>query len=314
MTKMHIPQFLTPGDKVLVVSPSGKIDGEIVDRGMTVLSKWGLVPVCGTSCKSSCGRFAGDDDARFLDLKNALSSADVKAVFCSRGGYGAVRLLERLSDDMIAARPKWLVGYSDITLLHAAFRKAGIVSLHAPMMKHLAEDKDDRASGLLRDMLFGKWPAYTVEGHPLNRPGTAVAPLFGGNLSVLSGLRGTPFDVIKKGDILFVEDIAERPYHVERMFYNLKLSGVLPSLSGLIVGQFTDYVEDSSLGMTVYEMIRNMVAAYDYPVCFGFPVGHVKDNFPMPEGMPVRLSVTAKRVVLTPEIDDVKYRNHEYVD
>lgn len=298
---MYIPEFLKQGDKVMVVSPSGKIDSEIVDRGMAVLAEWGLDPVCGCSGKSVCGRFAGDDKARFLDLKDAWQSDEIKAVFCSRGGYGAIRLLDKITDDMIAARPKWFVGYSDITLLHAAHRRAGVVSLHAPMMKHLAEDKNDRASGLLREVLFGRFSGYTVPGHPLNRPGSTVGPLFGGNLSVLSGLRGTPYDQIKEGDILFVEDIAERPYHLERMFYNLKLGGVLRSLSGLIVGRFTDYEEDCSLGMTVYEMIKNMVAEYDYPVCFGFPVGHVKENFPMPEGMPVQLSVTTEQVALTPE-------------
>ena len=295
---MQRPEFLKRGDRVIVISPSGKIDREIVKRGMAVLSEWGLNAVCGVSCNSEYGRFAGDDNARLSDLKEALLSGDIKAVFCSRGGYGAVRLLEGISDETIAFSPKWLVGYSDISLLHAAFRKAGVVSLHAPMMKHLAEEKNDLSSKLLREMLFGDFTGYSSEGHVLNRQGHATGTLFGGNLSVLFGLRGTPYDQIKKGDILFVEDTGERPYHIERMFYNLKLSGLLASLSGLIVGQFTDYKEDLSIGMTVYEMINEMVRDYDYPVCFNYPVGHVKNNWPMPEGMEMNLTVTKDKVVL----------------
>ncbi len=298
---MQIPEFLKAGDKVMLISPSGKIEEEIVKRGMNVLSDWGLDPIRGMACLSRCGRFAGDDNARFSDLESALLSENIKAVFCSRGGYGAVRLLEKISDKMISSLPKWLIGYSDITLLHAAFRKAGIISLHAPMMKHLAEEKDDISSNMLRDILFGNFISYTIEKHVLNRQGNACGTLFGGNLSVLLGLRGTPYDQIKKGDILFVEDIGERPYHLERMFYNLKLGGVLESLSGLIVGQFTDYKEDLSMGMTVYEMISNMIKDYGYPVCFNFPIGHVKNNWPMLEGMKMNLVVTERNVVLTPD-------------
>ena len=179
---MQIPEFLKTGDKVMVISPSGKIEEEIVKKGMDVLSDWGLDPIPGMACLSRCGRFAGDDNVRFSDLKSALFSENIKAIFCSRGGYGAVRLLDKISDKMIFSLPKWLIGYSDITLLHAAFRKAGIISLHAPMMKHLAEEKDDVSSNMLRDILFGNFVSYTVGKHVLNRQGNACGTLFGAHI------------------------------------------------------------------------------------------------------------------------------------
>lgn len=295
---MQRPDFLTTGDRIMIVSPSGKVDPGYVEGAMQTFREWGFDPVAGEFALSECGRFAGDDKSRLYDLQEVLCDDKVKAIFCSRGGYGAIRLLDEISSEWISDRPKWLIGYSDITALHALFRREGVMSLHAPMAKHLTVDKEDEASHALRNFLLGNQSGYGVDGHPLNHPGWAEGVLFGGNLSVLFGLRGTLYDQIKPGDILFIEDIAERPYHIERMMYNLRMGGILENLSGLIVGRFTDYEEDLSMGRTLYETISEMTRSYGYPVCFGFPVGHVSRNLPMPEGAKTRLSVEKDRVEL----------------
>ena len=295
---MKRPEYLKQGDKIAIISPSGKVERRYIEGAERTLREWGLEPIIAMHCLSECGRFAGKDEARLQDLKEVLCNPSIRAVLCSRGGYGAIRLLEKIDTSWISDNPKWLIGYSDISALHAIFRKAGVISLHAPMAKHLTDNSDNMPAIVMRDLLFGKWPVYRTKTHPLNRFGKSEGMLFGGNLSVLFGLRGTPYDQISEGDILFIEDIAERPYHLERMMYNLKMSGILSKLSGFIVGKFTDYEEDLSIGKTVYEMMAEMVAPYDYPVCFDFPIGHVPMNFPIPESAEAQLTVSENGAVL----------------
>ncbi|MCP9612411.1 S66 peptidase family protein [Coprobacter tertius] len=295
---MKRPEYLKQGDKIAIISPSGKVERRYIEGAERTLREWGLEPIIAMHCLSECGRFAGKDEARLQDLKEVLCNPSIRAVLCSRGGYGAIRLLEKIDTSWISDNPKWLIGYSDISALHAIFRKAGVISLHAPMAKHLTDNSDNMPAIVMRDLLFGKWPVYRTKTHPLNRFGKSEGTLFGGNLSVLFGLRGTPYDQISEGDILFIEDIAERPYHLERMMYNLKMSGILSKLSGFIVGKFTDYEEDLSIGKTVYEMMAEMVAPYDYPVCFDFPIGHVPMNFPIPESAEAQLTVSENGAVL----------------
>lgn len=288
-----IPPPLRSGDKIMIVSPAGKVDSGFVSGAEKRLKGWGFAPVRGKHCTGEYGRFSGTLNERLDDLSAALSDPSVKAVLCSRGGYGAVQLLDRLDLGKLMPEPKWLIGYSDITLLHACFGAAGVASLHGPMCRHLCEaGENDVASARLKDILSGVFPEYRLPVHPFNRCGDASGRLAGGNLSVLQGLRGTRFDFDPAGTILFLEDIGEAPYRIERMLYNLKLSGVFSELVGLIVGQFTNYDEDLSLGHTIYEMIAGMVGGYDYPVCFDFPVGHVTANYPLIQGAGTRLSVT----------------------
>lgn len=294
MKNIRVPLPLKQGDKIMIVSPSGKVEERFIAGAEKRLASWGFAPVRGKYCAGSFGRFSGSREERLSDLMTAVSDETVKGVFCSRGGYGAVQLLDRFASSIGTVPPKWLIGYSDITLLHACFRWAGVASMHAPMCRHLYEtDEEDEASCWMKKILSGSFPVYDLPSHPLNRPGTAEGRLAGGNLSVLYGLRGTRFDFDPEGTILFLEDIGEAPYRVERMMYNLELGGVLSRLSGLIVGQFTGYSEDPSLGYSVYEMFAEMVRPYDYPVCFDFPVGHVKDNYPVIIGGSTRLSVTS---------------------
>lgn len=277
-----MPPFLQPGDSVAIVSPSGNIDAKYLDGMASRLKSWGLDVLIGSFADAEYGRFAGTDDLRLYDLQAALDAPNIKAIFCSRGGYGCVHLLDRINWTHFRKSPKWLIGFSDITILHAAIQHQGFCSIHAPMARHFTEeDENDKSVCFLKDFLFGEKLNYVIPAHPLNRLGKTTKKLIGGNLSVLCGLRGTPFDLIPENAILFIEDIGEKPYQVERMLYNLKLGGIPEKLSGLIIGQFTEYEEDPLMMQSLYENIASLVAEYDYPVCFDFPVGHVTENYPL---------------------------------
>ena len=296
---MYRPQFLCPGDSVSIVSPASIINPDYVKGATGVLESWSLGVTVSSHCLDHSGVYSGTIDERMNDFRHALYDPAVKAVLCSRGGYGAVHLLDGLTDD-IARNPKWIIGFSDISALHALCVSRGVMSLHAPMCKHLTtEPADNRCTHYLRQILFGEIPEYKENPHPLNRCGEGRGMLVGGNMAVLCGLIFTPYDIFLPGTVLFIEDIAETPYKIERMLYNLKLSGRLASLSGLIVGRFTEYTENEGLGGTLYELIRKMVDEYDYPVCFDFPVGHVSDNLPMIEGADVVFSVGERSVDLS---------------
>ena len=286
------PRPLRRGDRIAIVSPAGIIKPQVVYNCLPILADRGWIPYVGLNTFNREGTYAGTDDERYEDLEAALLDPDTRAILCARGGYGAVHLLERLDKLPLRDDPKWVVGYSDISALHALMTRKGIKSIHAPMTKHIAENlgRDDD-SLLLFSELEGATPDIEVEGHWLNRPGHAEGLLVGGNLAVISALVSTPFDVIRPGRILFIEDIAEPIYKVERILYTLLLSGALSSLAGLIVGQFTDYAPDRN-SQTMEEMISRMVAPFGFPVAYGFPVGHVNHNVPMICSSTVRLDVT----------------------
>jgi muramoyltetrapeptide carboxypeptidase len=244
------------------------------------------------------GRFSGTAEERLSDLQTAMDDENLRLIFCSRGGYGAVHLLEKLNFDKLKKSPKWLVGYSDITALHQLFLHHGLVSLHAPMAKHLTEDSLNDASGYLNDILFDRLPHYMVESHPLNIDGEAKGTLFGGNLAVFYSLMATPYITIPRDGILFIEDIGERPHQIDRMFRTLKLSGIFGKIKGLLVGSFTDCVEDPLMSGSIYELIRGIVEEYKIPVAFGFPVGHTAGNYPLLYGGKVKLVVSSRQVEL----------------
>jgi muramoyltetrapeptide carboxypeptidase len=248
------------------------------------------------------------------DLQKALDDESAKAILCSRGGYGAVHLVGKLDFTRFKQYPKWIIGFSDITILHNLMQHEGFASLHAPMARHLTvEAANDFCTLALKDILFGQFTidraksvtpekegfSYTNAPHKLNHKGIATGTLRGGNLAVAYGLRGTPWDIPAEGTILFIEDVGERPHAVERMMYNLKLGGVLEKLSGLIIGQFTEYEENRSLGKELYGALADLVKEYDYPICFGFDVGHVSRNLPLINGANVTLGVSNNEVKLT---------------
>lgn len=293
------PRPLQRGDRVAILSPSSIIKPQTVYNAMPVLAEQGWTVYVGEHTFDRSGTYAGTDSARYTDLETALLDPDTRAIICSRGGYGAVHLLEKLDSLPLRDDPKWIVGYSDISALHALMTKHGIMSIHAPMCKHIAEHGGrDQDSRRLFSLLCGDTPDVTASSHPLNRPGSATGRLTGGNLAVIAGLIGSPFDVITPGSILFIEDIAEPIYKVERILYNLRLNGSLEKLGGLIVGRFTDYTPSRD-DETMESMIARLVEPYGYPVAFGIPVGHVDHNIPMLCGSTVTLSVTPTLTTLT---------------
>ena len=292
MEQIIFPSPLTKGDKIAIISPASHILPDYVDGACNAIAQMGFQPVVSTHCKGQCGGYSGTIEQRLADFLEALHNPEVKAILCSRGGYGVVHLLEYLSADDIAENAKWLIGFSDISALHAAMVASGVASIHASMAKHLTQFGGvDEATVALFNILQGKLPTYQTPSHTFNKPGTATGTLTGGNMAVLCGLLDTDFDLLSRGDILFIEDVGEEVYKIERMLYNLRLSGVLPMIKGLIMGRFTDYRNPDGNGDSMEQMVKRMVEPYDIPVAFDFPVGHVDENMPLIEGAQVTLTV-----------------------
>ena len=294
---MLFPKPLSTGDKVAIVSPASAVRPAYIDAARATLSGWGYIPSEGRHCRDTRGTYSGTAEQRAADLREALTDPEVRAVLCSRGGYGAVHLLDSLPYDAIKAAPKWIIGFSDISALHAAMVSAGVASLHAPMAKQFACGSGESLE-MVRQILQGGLPSYSEPPHPLNRVGQAQGQIVGGNMAVLCALIGTPYHMLKPGRILFIEDVGEAVYRIERLLHNLRLCGTLARIKGLIVGQFTEYASPDGNGETMEAMIRRMVEPYDFPVAFGFPVGHVDRNLPLIEGATARLSVTPAATTL----------------
>ncbi|MCM1068189.1 MAG: LD-carboxypeptidase [Muribaculaceae bacterium] len=291
MKNTRFPAPLRRGDKIAICSPAGKIDQKIVDAAMPVLRTQGWEPVIMPHALGESGSFSGTADERYADLRDAFADPSVRAILCSRGGYGVVHNLDRLAELPLADDPKWVIGFSDISALHALMESKGIASVHSSMCAHIKEGADDPDNAALFDILRGGRPVHIFDSHDYDRPGIVTGKLLGGNLAVIAELIDTPFDLIRPDTILFIEDIAEPIYKIERILYQLRLSGVLPKLKGLIVGQFTDY-KPSDDHPDMESMIRDAVAPYDFPVAFNAPIGHVDHNVPLIEGATVTLKVS----------------------
>ena len=294
------PPILQPNDQIRIISPAGTIDPEYIDGAIKVLTGWGFKVTEGTSARAEYGRFAGTDEQRLQDLQNALDDTNVKAVLCSRGGYGVARIIDQIDFTGFVSSPKWLIGFSDITILHNAITNLGISSIHGVMAKYFTElPVESEQLQRLKDILTGKFPLYNFQSQSNNRIGVAQGKLIGGNLSVLMGLRGSRFDLNYRDAILFLEDVGEKPYQIDRMIQNLRFSGVLSQLSGLVLGQFSDCDEDPLMMESIQESILSAVSEYDYPVCFNFPAGHVDYNLPLILGGNVTLHITKNNVELS---------------
>lgn len=285
------PKPLKKGDKIAIVAPAGHVTAEPVEGAKEVLEAQGWEVVIAPHTLGEYGSYSGKSYERYSDLAAALMDPEVRAIICARGGYGAVHLLDELDRLPFQEDPKWLVGFSDISALHALFNKKGIVSLHGPMTRDISRGADDPNNAMLFDMLRGNRPELTFPTSIYDRPGIATAQMLGGNLAVIDALIGTPYNVLIPGTILFIEDVSEPIYKIERILYQLRLSGVLPKLAGLVVGQFTDYNASDNY-RTMEEMIHDMVAPYSYPVAMNVPVGHVSFNAPLISGALVTLRVT----------------------
>lgn len=304
--EMIYPRALRKGAKVAVIAPATVVKAEYVEGACAYLRGRGLAPVVMPHALGpSKGTYAASDGDRLSDWLTALQDPEIDAVLCARGGYGCVHLVAQTPLAVVRENPKWVVGFSDVSALHALMWRARVASIHGPMAKHLTLCPDSEATEALMHLLEKGLPLdYRVEGDKHNRPGKGCGRLLGGNLAVLGGLAGTPLDLLgealRSDVVLFIEDISEAVYRVERMLWMLHLSGALGRVKGLIVGQFTDYRPDVNFG-TVEEMISARLDAWGLgkvPVAFNFPVGHVDYNLPLVEGCMTELDVAAEGVTL----------------
>lgn len=301
---MIFPKALQPGDTIAIISPSSTVKPEYIAGAERILRAEGFgTKVMHHAGGPADGSYASTEDARLSDFREAWTDPEVRAILCARGGYGAVHLLDKIGYEELSADPKWLIGFSDISALHARLNVSGIASIHGPMAKHLTENEGkDIASFALLKMLRDPSHSmdYTIEPHKFNRPGCAEGELRGGNLAVLSHLINTPYDILTPGIhdnlILFIEDIGEAIYATERMLWQLHLSGALKRCKGLLVGSFTETRADKNFADTasMIDARLRQWGADSMPVAFGVPVGHTNHNLPLIEGARVRLEVTPK--------------------
>jgi muramoyltetrapeptide carboxypeptidase len=297
-----IPPYLKKGDTIGIVAPAGFMPFERMQTCIETLDAWGYTVKMGnTTHSNSSNYFSGTDDERLNDLQEMLDDREVKAILCARGGYGLTRIIDRISFKKFRKHPKWIIGFSDVTVLHAhLYTNYRISSLHAPMAGAFNEGELNNPYILsLKDTMEGKPAHYTCAVNAFNHTGQAKAQLVGGNLSLLTHLIGTDSEIKTKDRILFLEDVGEYLYNIDRMLLQLKRSGKFDKLAGLIIGGFTDIKDtERPFGKSVYDIIYEHVSKFKYPICFGFPVSHEKENFALKIGAKYHLQVREDGVAL----------------
>ena len=299
---IETPPYLQRGDVIGIVCPSGYMPVEKASECIRVLNEeWGFQTKVGKTLGNEYNYFSGTDQERLSEFQRMLDDDQVKAILCARGGYGLSRIIDGIDFKKFKKNPKWIIGYSDVTVLHShLYVNYYISSMHAPMAAAFNDaGYINRYVQSLRQALEGKKLRYACEPHEFNKKGEAIGELIGGNLSLLAHLIGTDSDLKTRGRILLLEDIGEYLYNIDRMMYQLKRAGKLSKLAGLIVGGFTDNKDtERPFGQTAYEIIHDMVEQYDYPVCFGFPVSHGKENYALKMGVGYKLKVGKSKVSL----------------
>jgi len=290
-----IPPYLKPGDQIAIVATARKISVEEIQPAIAEIEQRGFKVVTGNTIGAEDRQFAGDDKLRAADLQQFLDDEVTKAIFCARGGYGSVRLVDHLDFTAFKQHPKWIAGYSDITVLHSHIVKNfGVATLHSTMPINFVGNTADSLNSLF-DALTGSLKGYKVDSHRLNNSGQTSGRLVGGNLSILYSIGGSVSDIDTAGKILFIEDLDEYLYHIDRMLMQLNRSGKLSGLAGLVVGGMTD-MNDNTIpyGKTAEEIIKEHIDPYNIPLAFGFPAGHVSDNRALYLGRDIQFSVSAE--------------------
>ena len=291
---MTTPALLKKGDRVAVIAPGGKVSMQDISAGVEVLQSWGLKVIMSENLLGAFHSFSGTDKERADDLQRAINDDGIRAVFCARGGYGTVRIVDNLDFSPLLKNPKWFIGFSDITVLHSIMSNLNIESVHAPVLTTFM-NPDDANMICLHAILFGEELPVMPQTKPpqpvSNIPGCAQGEIVGGNLSILHNLSGTNDDIDTNGKILFLEDVNEYQYNIDRMMVGLKKSGKLASLKGLIIGDMSTRENTEPFGKTAEEIIYEHVKDYHYPVLFGFPAGHIKNNYPLVFGRRIDLTI-----------------------
>lgn len=301
MQAPQIPPYLKKGDKIAITCPAKKLPGDI-DSAIALLETWGLDVILGDTVKAAHFQFAGDDAFRTRDLQQFLDDKEVKAIVAARGGYGTIRIIDQLDFSQFVQHPKWLIGFSDITTLHSHIHHLKVATVHGQMPLNVP-DATKPSLESLRKALFGEKLEYILNPSIYNIKGEAKAELIGGNLTLLVMMAGSASEMDYSGKILFIEDVGEYLYAVDRMMWSLKRAGKLKKLAGLVVGGFSGIKDsDDPFGQSVEEIILNVVGEYNYPVCFGFPAGHISNNHALVLGSPAHLKVDASGGFLKYEV------------
>lgn len=297
---MKIPPYLQPGDSIAIVCPAGFMPAERAKACIQTLKKWGYKVVKGKTLGGrSKNYFSGTDEERLHDLQSFIDDPSIDAILCGRGGYGTTRILDGINWKAFKKKPKWMIGFSDITVLHGYMHEQlGICSIHGPMAGAF-NNGEDRFTFSLKDTLEGKPVHYSAITHPLNQQGKAKAAVIGGNLCLMAHCIGSNAEYDTDGKILFIEDIGEQLYNIDRMMLQLKKAGKLKKLKGLIVGGFSDNKDtERTFGKTAYDIIADAVQEYKYPKCFGFPISHEKENVAIAIGQTYALEIIDDAVSL----------------
>jgi muramoyltetrapeptide carboxypeptidase len=295
----RIPPYLKPGDTIGITCPAGAVSLPDIEDMIKQLVDWGFRVIVGQTVGTSYFKFSATDQERISDLQQMLDDDSIHAILFGRGGYGAVRIIDQLDFTHFVKHPKWLLGYSDITCFHSHIHtQFQIATIHAHMCGgYRLADYDFDSTWSIFNVLMGKKITYQIELHRMNRIGEASGILIGGNLALLSDLIGTPSDIETDGKILFIEDIGEYKYNIDRMMWQLYRAGKLSHLSGLLIGGFTDSLDNETpFGMSEYDIVWEKIKEFDYPVCFDFPVGHQARNLALKCGVEYQLNVSNEGV------------------
>jgi len=298
---MIIPEKLKIGDKIGIVSTARKITLEELKAAILILESWGLKIVLGQNLFEENNQFSGTIEQRTADFQSMIDNDAIRAILCARGGYGTVQIIDNINFSSLKNKPKWIIGYSDVTVLHSHLNNLGIASFHATMPINF-ENNSDECLESLKNSLLGESNRIECKSYAFNRLGRVDAEIVGGNLSILYSLLGSNSDIDTEGKILFIEDLDEYLYHIDRMMMNFKRNGKLAKLKGLIVGGMKDMNDNEILfGKSVEEIILEHTKEYDYPICFGFPAGHINDNRCIKLGVKSVLKITENGVSLFQE-------------
>ena len=299
--EMIRPHYLKTGDTVAIVAPAGilKHDVEVIQKTKTLLSSWGLNVVFGDHLQTKFNHFAGTDAQRSNDLQKALDHPNIKAIWCARGGYGTLRIVDDLDFKGFKIHPKWVIGYSDITVLLTALNNLGYESLHAMMCINLTDDEEAIKPSIetLKAALFGQLKSYEIKGHSNNVSGSASGQLVGGNLSLLTATLGSKTSLDTKGKIIFIEEIGEHKYHIDRQLQSLKRAGYFDHCAGVIIGDISQLkTNNPAWGQSIEALILDVLKDIDVPIGFGFPAGHEFENRALYFGRTIQLNVTKSKI------------------